>query len=66
MIWTTSTYRPRVNTRPGSFGDQEIVNGSNVAFVALPVYGRCVGFLPDHPDRHHGKPYAHHFKRVKG
>jgi len=43
MIWTISTYRPRVKARPESFGDHEMVNGSNVASVAL---ARCSRWTP--------------------
>jgi hypothetical protein len=37
MTWTTAMYRPRVKTLPGSFGDQEMVDRSNVDPVELPI-----------------------------
>jgi hypothetical protein len=42
MTGTTAMYRPRVKAIPGSFGDQEMVDRSDLASVVLPVYGRCV------------------------
>ncbi len=43
MVWTTSTYRARIKMPQKLIGEQEMVNGSNVASVALVVSPSATG-----------------------